>query len=52
MLHQANKRSTEATAERMGPLTDRVMITINKYGNTTTATIPLGLRDYEPRQKG
>ncbi len=49
--HQANKRIIEATAERMGLPMDRVMITINKYGNTTAATIPLCLWDYEPRLK-
>jgi 3-oxoacyl-[acyl-carrier-protein] synthase III len=49
--HQANKRIIEATAERMGLPMDRVMITINKFGNTTAATIPLCLWDYEPRLK-
>ncbi len=49
--HQANKRIIEATADRMGLPMDRVMITINKYGNTTAATIPLCLWDYEPRLK-
>jgi 3-oxoacyl-[acyl-carrier-protein] synthase-3 len=47
--HQANKRIIEATAERMGLPMDRVMVTIQKYGNTTAATIPLCLWDYEPR---
>ena len=49
--HQANKRIIEATAERMGLPMDRVMVTINKFGNTTAATIPLCLWDYEPRLK-
>jgi 3-oxoacyl-[acyl-carrier-protein] synthase-3 len=49
--HQANKRIIEATAERMGLPMERVMITINKFGNTTAATIPLCLWDYEPRLK-
>jgi len=49
--HQANKRIIEATAERMGLPMERVMLTINKYGNTTAATIPLCLWDYEPRLK-
>jgi 3-oxoacyl-[acyl-carrier-protein] synthase-3 len=49
--HQANKRIIEATAERMGLPMDRVMVTIHKYGNTTAATIPLCLWDYEPRLK-
>ena len=47
--HQANRRIIEATAERMGLPLDRVMITINKYGNTTNGTIPLSLWDYEER---
>jgi 3-oxoacyl-[acyl-carrier-protein] synthase III len=47
--HQANRRIIEATAERMGVPLDRVMITIQKYGNTTAATIPLCLWDYESR---
>jgi 3-oxoacyl-[acyl-carrier-protein] synthase III len=49
--HQANRRIIESTAERMGLPMDRVMMTIQKYGNTTAATIPLCLWDYEPRLK-
>jgi 3-oxoacyl-[acyl-carrier-protein] synthase III len=49
--HQANRRIIEATAERMHVPMDRVMVTIHKYGNTTAATIPLCLWDYEPRLK-
>jgi 3-oxoacyl-[acyl-carrier-protein] synthase-3 len=49
--HQANKRIIESTAERMGLAMDKVMVTIQKYGNTTNATIPLCLWDYEPRLK-
>jgi 3-oxoacyl-[acyl-carrier-protein] synthase III len=49
--HQANKRIIEATAERMGLPLERVMVTINKFGNTTAATIPLCLWDYEGRLK-
>jgi 3-oxoacyl-[acyl-carrier-protein] synthase-3 len=49
--HQANKRIIESTAERMGLPMDRVMVTIHKYGNTTNATIPLCLWDYESRLK-
>ncbi len=49
--HQANRRIIEATAERMGLPMDRVMVTIQKYGNTTAATIPLCLWDYEARLK-
>jgi len=49
--HQANRRIIDATAERMGIALDRVMITIHKYGNTTAATIPLCLWDYESQLK-
>jgi 3-oxoacyl-[acyl-carrier-protein] synthase-3 len=49
--HQANKRIIESTAERMGLPMDKVMVTIHKYGNTTNATIPLCLWDYEPQLK-
>jgi len=49
--HQANRRIIEATAERMNLPMDRVMMVIHKYGNTTAATIPLCLWDYETRLK-
>jgi 3-oxoacyl-[acyl-carrier-protein] synthase-3 len=49
--HQANKRIISATAERMGMAMDKVMVTIHKYGNTTNATIPLCLWDYEAKLK-
>lgn len=49
--HQANRRIIEATAERMQLPMERVMMTIHKYGNTTAATIPLSLWDYESRLK-
>lgn len=49
--HQANLRIIDATAKRMGLGTDKVMINIQKYGNTTAATIPLCLWDYESRLK-
>lgn len=49
--HQANKRIIESTAERMGVPMEKVMVTIHKYGNTTNATIPLCLWDYEPKLK-
>lgn len=45
--HQANKRIIDATARRMGLTTDKVMINIQKYGNTTSSTIPLCLWDWE-----
>ena len=49
--HQANMRIIDATARRMGLSTDKVMINIRKYGNTTAATIPLCLYDYEKQLK-
>jgi len=44
--HQANLRIIDATAQRMGVGKDKVMINIDKYGNTTAATIPLCLVEY------
>jgi 3-oxoacyl-[acyl-carrier-protein] synthase-3 len=49
--HQANLRIIQSTAERMGLPMERVMMTIQKYGNTTAATIPLCLWDYESQLK-
>jgi 3-oxoacyl-[acyl-carrier-protein] synthase III len=49
--HQANKRIIDATASRMGIGEDKVMLNIQKYGNTTAATIPLCLWDYENQLK-
>lgn len=49
--HQANMRIIEATARRMGISKNQVMINIQKYGNTTAATIPLCLWDYEKQLK-
>jgi 3-oxoacyl-[acyl-carrier-protein] synthase-3 len=43
--HQANKRIIMATAERLGIPEDRVVLNIDKYGNTTAATIPLATDD-------
>lgn len=45
--HQANLRIIDATARRMGVNKDKVMINIEKFGNTTAATIPLCLYDFE-----
>ena len=45
--HQANLRIISATAERMGVPMDKVMLNIERYGNTTGATLPLCLADYE-----
>ncbi len=47
--HQANKRIIEYTAERMGLPMDKVMLNIDRYGNTTNATIPLCLWDYQSK---
>ena len=49
--HQANLRIIDATAERMGLPKDKVMINIQKYGNTTAGTLPLCLWDYEKQLK-
>ena len=49
--HQANKRIIDATANRMGLDHDKVMMNIQKYGNTTSATLPLLLHDYEGQLK-
>ena len=43
--HQANKRIIEATAERLGMRPEQVIINIDRFGNTTAATIPLATRD-------
>lgn len=49
--HQANKRIIDATAKRMGVGDEKVMLNIQKYGNTTSGTIPLCLWDYESKLK-
>jgi 3-oxoacyl-[acyl-carrier-protein] synthase-3 len=49
--HQANKRIIDATAERVGITEDKVMMNIERYGNTTAGTIPLLLWDYEKKLK-
>lgn len=49
--HQANLRIIDATARRMGVSNDKVMINIQRYGNTTSGTIPLCLWDYESKLK-
>jgi 3-oxoacyl-[acyl-carrier-protein] synthase-3 len=43
--HQANLRIIRATQERLGVDDSKVMVNIDRYGNTTAGTIPLGLRD-------
>jgi 3-oxoacyl-[acyl-carrier-protein] synthase III len=47
--HQANKRIIDATANRMGVGMEKVMMNIARYGNTTAATIPLCLWDFESK---
>lgn len=51
VAHQANKRIIEATANRMILDTSKVMMNIQNYGNTTSATLPLLLADYESQLK-
>ena len=47
--HQANLRIIDATARRMGIEDDKIMINIQKYGNTTAGTIPLCLWEWEKK---
>jgi 3-oxoacyl-[acyl-carrier-protein] synthase-3 len=49
--HQANMRIIAATGERMGLPASKVMVNIQRYGNTTSATIPLCLREWEGQLK-
>lgn len=49
--HQANKRIIDATASRMGVGPEKVMINIERYGNTTNGTIPLCLWEWESKLK-
>jgi 3-oxoacyl-[acyl-carrier-protein] synthase-3 len=49
--HQANKRIIDATSNRMGLDSSKVMVNIEKYGNTTSATLPLLLADFEDKLK-
>lgn len=49
--HQANKRIIDATANRAGVAPEKVMINIDRYGNTTNGTIPLCLWDWESKLK-
>ncbi|HEX2521662.1 MAG TPA: 3-oxoacyl-[acyl-carrier-protein] synthase III C-terminal domain-containing protein, partial [Terriglobia bacterium] len=43
--HQANARIIRGTAERLGLRDDQFILNLNKYGNTTAATIPLAMQD-------
>jgi 3-oxoacyl-[acyl-carrier-protein] synthase-3 len=49
--HQANKRIIDATAQRVGVPEEKIMMNIERYGNTTGGTIPLLLWDYEKQLK-
>ncbi len=51
VAHQANRRIVDATAERIEIEDKKVMMNIHKYGNTTSATLPLLLHDYESQIK-
>lgn len=51
VAHQANKRIVDATANRIDIDESKVMLNIHKYGNTTSATLPLLLHDYETQLK-
>ncbi len=51
VAHQANKRIIDAIANRMDLPEEKVMMNIQKYGNTTSATLPLLLNDYESQLK-
>jgi len=51
IAHQANKRIIDATAHRMGLEDEKVLINIEKYGNTTSGTLPLLLHDFENKFK-
>jgi 3-oxoacyl-[acyl-carrier-protein] synthase-3 len=51
VAHQANRRIIDATSSRMGVDDSKVLINIEKYGNTTSATLPLLLFDFEKKLK-
>jgi len=51
VAHQANKRIIDATASRMELDENKVLVNIEKYGNTTSATLPLLLHDFEHKLK-
>lgn len=51
VAHQANKRIVGATANRMNLEEEKVLMNIERYGNTTSATLPLLLNDYEKKFK-
>ena len=49
--HQANRRIIEAIARRMGLSEEKVMVNIEKYGNTSAATLPICLAEWESKLK-
>jgi 3-oxoacyl-[acyl-carrier-protein] synthase-3 len=49
--HQANLRIIDATADRIGLSKDKIMVNIQRYGNTTAGTLPLCLSDWESKLK-
>ncbi len=51
LAHQANKRIIDATADRMGLDEEKVLVNIHRYGNTTSATLPLLMSDFEDKFK-
>lgn len=51
IAHQANKRIIDATARRMELDEEKVLMNIQRYGNTTSATLPLLMSDYETKLK-
>jgi 3-oxoacyl-[acyl-carrier-protein] synthase-3 len=51
VAHQANLRIIDATAERMGLDKEKVLVNIERYGNTTAGTLPLLMFDFEKRFK-
>lgn len=51
IAHQANRRIIDATANRMQLDEDKVLVNIHRYGNTTSATLPLLLKDFENKFK-
>ena len=51
VAHQANKRIIDATSKRMNLSSEKVLMNIQRYGNTTSATLPLLLSDYEKQLK-
>ncbi|MBL7836883.1 MAG: 3-oxoacyl-ACP synthase, partial [Bacteroidetes bacterium] len=51
LAHQANKRIIDYTAEKMNLPSDKVLMNIERYGNTTSGTLPLLMWDFEKKFK-